>query len=120
MKTDGIHFTDSGYSCIALGLTAHIKTVKNVKSEKISAAVSNFSGTKRSGKQSYYWRGFVSPIGIGRPANHKAAYLQSHTNLTATRGGVGGGGGKMRSAHIPHSFTPYRGGGVKMTKSEIV
>jgi hypothetical protein len=110
MKTDGVHFTDSGYSCIALGLTAHIKTVKSEKTEKISAAVSHVSGTKRSGKQTYYWRGFVSPIGIGRPANHKAAYLMSHTNPTAARGGSGGGGGKMRSAYPSHSFTPYRGG----------
>jgi hypothetical protein len=110
MKTDGVHFTDPGYSCIALGLTAHIKTVKSEKTEKISAAVSHVSGTKRSGKQTYYWRGFVSPIGIGRPANHKAAYLMSHTNPTAARGGSGGGGGKMRSAYPSHSFTPYRGG----------
>jgi hypothetical protein len=35
MKPDGVHFTESGYSCIAAGLTVHINSVKNEKSEKI-------------------------------------------------------------------------------------
>jgi hypothetical protein len=83
-----------------------MRTVKKEKPGKISAAAFNVSGTKRAGKQSYYWRGFVSPVGIGRPANHKAVYLQSHTNPKATRGG--GNAGKMRSAHSSHSYTPYR------------
>jgi hypothetical protein len=96
----------------ANGLTVHINTVQHEKPEKSSAAVPNVSGPRRSGKQSYYWRGFVSPVGVGRPANHKAAYLQSHTNPTATRRGGGGwGGGKMRSSHITHGYTPHGGGG---------
>jgi hypothetical protein len=110
MKPDGVHFTDSGYSCIANGLATHINTVQKGKPETCSAAVPNVSGLRRAGKQSYYWRGFVSPVGVGRPTNHKAAYLQSHTNPTATRGGGGGGGGKIRSAHISHDYTLYRGG----------
>ena len=85
-------------------------TVKNEKPGKIAATAFNISGTKRAGKQSDYWRGFVSMVGIGRQANHKAAYLQSHTIPTATRGGGGEGGGKMRSAHISHGYAPYRGG----------
>jgi hypothetical protein len=110
MKPDGVHFTDSGYSCIANGLATHIHTVQNEKPQTCPAAVPNVSGPRRAGKQSYYWRGFVSPVGVGRPTNHKAAYLQSHTNPTATRGGGGEGGGKMRSAHISHGYAPYRGG----------
>ena len=98
------------YECIAAGLTTHIKNIKAATCEQKTASVFNISGAKLSGKHSFYWRGFVSPVGTGRPQNHKAAYLQSHTNPYATRGG---GGGKVRSAcHSLKSFhtTPYRGG----------
>jgi hypothetical protein len=76
-------------------------TVPRVKLEKM-----NFTLSARNRQLTSYSLHF----GIGRSANHKAAYLQSHTNQTATRGGGGGGGGKMRSVYPSHSFTPYRGG----------
>jgi hypothetical protein len=90
MKKDGIHFTESGHSCIAYGLSAHLHSLKPCTSEKISAAVFPISGAKSSRKQSFYWRGFVSPVGAGRLLNHKAAYLQCHSNPTAARGSGGG------------------------------
>ncbi len=95
MQIDGVHFTSTGYACLATGISTHIKSIKVEKPGNVSAAVINISGAKRSGKRSFYWRGFVSPVGTGRPTNHKAAYLQSHTNPMAGRGGGGGGGRKM-------------------------
>jgi hypothetical protein len=90
MKKDGIHFTESGHSCIAYGLSAHFCSLKPCTSEKISAAVFPISGAQSSRKPSFYWRGFVSPVGAGRLFNHKAAYLQCHCNPTAARGSGGG------------------------------
>jgi hypothetical protein len=108
MSSDGVHFTESGYRCLASGFTTHLtETLK-----KKSASVSIISGTSRGhggrggGKQSYYWRGFVSPIGTSRPKNHHQAYLQSHS---------GGGGpikaapGSAKSAKFAHGRTPYWG-----------
>ena len=89
-KKDGIHFTESGHSCIAYGLSAHLRSLKPCTSEKISAAVFPISGAKSSRKPSFYWRGFVSPVGAGRLFNHKAAYLQCNSNPTAARGSGGG------------------------------
>jgi hypothetical protein len=34
MKPGGVPFTESGYSCIAIGMSVHINTVKHEKSEK--------------------------------------------------------------------------------------
>ncbi len=78
MKQDGVHFTDSGYSCIANGLATHINIVQNEKPEKRSAPVPNVSGPRRAGKQSYYWRGFVSPVGVGRPESQGRVSPEPH------------------------------------------
>ncbi len=86
MCSDGVHFTDSGYKC----LSSHINSIPDNKTKNFSAAPLNISGTRRAGKQSFYWRGFVSPVGTGRPTNHKAAYLQSHSKPAAGRGTAGG------------------------------
>jgi hypothetical protein len=108
MCSDGVHFTDSGYKCLASGLSNHINSIADNKSKNFSAVPINISGTRRAGKQSFYWRGFVSPVGTGRPTNHKAAYLQSHSKPAAGRGTAGG---KWRNhGESIHHRTPYGGG----------
>jgi hypothetical protein len=113
MKNDGIHFKASGYVCIAAGLSAHMGTLKPYNSGKKTAAVLPISGARSSRKQTFYWRGFVSPVGVGRPFNHKAAYLQNHPTPSAGRGG-GGGKWKVNSCEKSthkqaHFRTPYGG-----------
>jgi hypothetical protein len=109
MGNDGIHFSDFGYQCLAMGLSNHIRSIPLRNPKNVSAGSLNLSGPKRSGKRSFYWRGFVSPIGAGRPTNHKAAYLQSHSNPAAGRGSAGGGKWRNSNASL-HSRTPYGGG----------
>jgi hypothetical protein len=121
MKKDGVHFTDSGYSCLASGLHNHLKTLKPSVQGKVAVASLAVSGTSGRKKQSFYWRGFVSPVGVGRPYNHRAAYLQSHSNPGSAKG-VGGGkwrgstsgasGASGSHGTFPnlHSRTPYMGG----------
>jgi hypothetical protein len=107
MSSDGVHFTESGYRCLASGFTTHLTDLLKKK----SASVSIVSGTSRghggrgAGKQSYYWRGFVSPIGTSRPKNHQQAYLQSHGG----GGPIKGSSGSAKSAKIAHGRTPYWG-----------
>jgi hypothetical protein len=110
MSSDGVHFSESGYDCLTTGLISHIKDAALSKNQKPTpAGFSTLSGAKRSGKQSFYWRGFVSPIGTGRPTNHKAAYKQSHSNPAAGRGS--GAGGKWQASNTSiHNRTPYGGG----------
>jgi hypothetical protein len=122
MKKDGVHFTASGYSCLASGLSRHLHTLTPTGTGKIAVPSLNVSGAKKNRKQSFYWRGFVSPVGAERPFNHRAAYLQSHSKTGPPRGA---GGGKWRgSTSCPagppmnlsyknvHGRTPYtpRGG----------
>ncbi len=109
MSNDGVHFSESGYKCLATGLASHLQSIPLRNPKKKSAGLLNFSGVKKTGKQSFYWRGFVSPVGTARPTNHKAAYMQSHSNPVAGRGPAGGG--KWRSSNQSiHSRTPYGGG----------
>jgi hypothetical protein len=44
------------------------------------------SVSAKAAKNTYYWRGFLLPVGSARPKNSNAAYMQTHH----------GGGGKMR------------------------
>ncbi len=118
MKKDGVHFTEYGYSCLASGLHNHLKTLKTSVQGKVAVASLAVSGTRGRQKQSFYWRGFVSPVGVGRPHNHRAAYLQSHSNPSSAKG-VGGGKWRGRTSGASgshgtlsnlHSRTPYTGG----------
>ncbi len=96
MTSDGgVHF-ESGYDCLTAGLTTHIKCMASNNMKNTSAGFSYFSGAKKTGKQSFYWRGFVSPVGTGRKLR---AYMQSHSNPAAGRV-RGGGGGKWRDSNI--------------------
>ncbi len=63
MSSDGVHFSESGYDCLTTGLISHIKDAALSKNQKPSpAGFSTLSGAKRSGKQSFYWRGFGEKI----------------------------------------------------------
>jgi hypothetical protein len=59
-----------------------------------------FSFVPDNGKQTYYWRGFASPVGVCRPRNHNKAYKLTHPS----RGGGKWGNGKQ------NSYNPYSGG----------
>ncbi len=54
------------------------------------AAACSVSAARNPTKGSFYWRGFLSPVGSARPKNNHAAYMLTH------RGSGGGGGGKIR------------------------
>ncbi len=95
MKKDGVHFSASGYSCLASGLTRHLRTLTPTGTGKIAAPCFSVSDSKKNRKQSFYWHGFVWPVGTERPYNHRAAYLQSHSKTGPPRGE---GGGKWRGS----------------------
>jgi hypothetical protein len=89
---DSVHLTGSGYGCVA-------KTVKAVfdglvtgtlkKSDTSPATnVSGGSQHRLHRPQSFYWRGFESPVGCDRAANINCAMKRS------------GSGGKFR--HHPY------------------
>jgi hypothetical protein len=94
---DGVHFSQEGYSCIANAIVTHISHTKCTVTEKMSAP---FSFVPDNGKQTYYWRGFASPVGVCRPRNHNKAYKLTHPS----RGGGKWGNGKQ------NSYNPYSGG----------
>jgi hypothetical protein len=64
--------------------------VKTLLEKSNDAAACSVSAARNPTKGSFYWRGFLSPVGSARPKNNHAAYMLIH------RGGGGGGGGKMR------------------------
>jgi len=87
MAADGVHFTPHGYEKIADTVVKVCKT----HLEKLDSAASLVSaGPVRVKPKTYYWRGFVSPVGSLRPTAHAAAYKAAHP----------GGGGKWRSKPI--------------------
>ena len=88
---DGVHLTSEGYNLLGIGL-------KNVIMKKVSASVSvsehHRGGCGQRGQQaqkSFYWKGFISPVGSLRPTNMSAL----HGNRVAVKGRHGG-------------FHPYR------------
>ena len=81
---DGVHLVETGYAKMAAVLKDCIGELL-----KRSQAPAPCSVSARAAKSTYYWRGFMSPVGSTRPKNSHAAYMQTH------RGGSGGGG-KMR------------------------
>jgi hypothetical protein len=95
---DGVHFTESGYEKIADTIHTCSKNLLVKNSIPSVLSLSAAAIPVNPGKQkSYYWRGFISPVGSQRPKNPKTAYLQSHPS----------GGGKWRG----HPVNVGRGGG---------
>jgi len=117
MAADGVHFTPHGYEKIAETIVKLCIT-HHEKSDSASSIVSAGPVTCRS--KTFYWRGFVSPVGSQRPTSHTAAYKAAHRG---GRGGGGGGsrggGGKIRGKAFPdgnyagqsNSGTGFRGRG---------
>jgi hypothetical protein len=107
---DGVHLTNEGYSKLA----ALIKNNCNNGDELKTAASPYSSGPASRGTRdssttpqpsSYFWRGFISPVGTPRPKNSTERYHLTH------------GGGKWTNSkpgpqnrNMPHPH-PYRGRG---------
>jgi hypothetical protein len=84
MAADSVHFTAHGYEKIADTVVKLCKT----HLEKLDSAASLVSAGPVSVKpKTFYWRGFVSPVGSLRPSAHASAYKAAHP----------GGGGKWRA-----------------------
>jgi hypothetical protein len=84
---DGVHFTKHGYEKLAHTILCCSKSLVE-KSNTAKNSVSDAGGSNsshRGGPKSFYWRGFVSPIGSERPRNHQARFMLTHQ-------GSGGGG----------------------------
>jgi hypothetical protein len=87
MAADGVHFTRHGYEKIAETVVKVCKT----HLEKTDSAASPVSAVPVGSKpKTFYWRGFVSPVGSVRPSAHTAAFKAAHP----------GGGGKWRSKPV--------------------
>jgi hypothetical protein len=85
--TDGVHFTEDGYRCIANAILTHAAhTTENAVTDQKSAP---FSFVTEGRKQTYYWRGFVSPVGVCRPRNRNLAYKLTHHSRGGGKWGVG-------------------------------
>jgi hypothetical protein len=67
IKKDGVHFTEDGTKCLANALSSHAVGLASGAMKQNSAGISAVSGGKQ---RTYYWRGFVSPVGTSRPASH--------------------------------------------------
>jgi hypothetical protein len=78
---DGVHLIQSGYDKMAAAITV---CVENLLNKSALPAVTSVSATPA--QKTYYWRGFVSPVGSARPKNKHTAYMNTHR----------GGGGKLR------------------------
>jgi hypothetical protein len=118
MSNDGVHFTEAGYKCLAAGFSSHVNDLSKKKSASVPIVSGSGSGTgSKSGKQSFYWRGFVSPIGTSRPKNHHQAYLQSHSGPHSagkrSTGPIRATQNSEKSAKFTHGRTPYRGSNKK-------
>jgi hypothetical protein len=83
---DGVHLVVSGYEKMADVVHS---CVKNLLEKSKDTAACSVSVARNPMKGSFYWRGFLSPVGSARPKNNQAAYMLTH------RGGGSGGGGKM-------------------------
>ena len=79
-----------------------VKCCKTQFEKSVSAASIVSARPAGTRQKTFYWRGFVSPVGSSRPASRTAAYLAAHP----------GGGGKWRnkSVNTGKMLTKNRGG----------
>jgi hypothetical protein len=87
MSADGVHFTKHGYEKLAETVVKCCKTQFEKSVSAASIVSARPAGTRQ---KTFYWRGFVSPVGSSRPASRTAAYLAAHP----------GGGGKWRNKSV--------------------
>jgi hypothetical protein len=68
---DGVHFTKHGYEKLAHTIVNCSKTlVEKLYTAKNSVSdASSSHGLHRRGPKSFFWRGFVLPVGSERPRN---------------------------------------------------
>jgi hypothetical protein len=97
MSAHGVHFTKHGYEKLAETVVKCCKT----QFEKSVSAASIVSARRVGTRQkTFYWRGFVSPVGSSRPASRTAAYLAAHPS----------GGGKWRNKIVGKHADKKQGG----------
>jgi hypothetical protein len=105
VAADGVHFTSDGYEKMAAVLKTCIETQREKTTSAAVPSVSDAGGAQvpKLRTKSYYWRGFVSPIGSCRPNKHSLAYRMSHP-----------GGGKWKNPpprnQQPKASSAVRGG----------
>ncbi len=96
-KDDGVHLNADGLRCLANALSSLIGNQGGTSEKSSTVRLSNVSGPR---PRSFYWRGFVSPVGTCRPNNHNKAYMQSHSSH----------GGRNQAASFPVKTPPSAGG----------
>jgi hypothetical protein len=96
-KDDGVHLNADGMRCLANALTSLIGNQSGTGEKPSTVRPSNVSGPR---PRTFYWRGFVSPVGTCRPNNHNKAYMQSHSSHS----------GRNQAAALPAKAPPSAGG----------
>jgi hypothetical protein len=104
--------TDTFYTQIVKLCTSLIDTQKAKHEKPDTVRLSAVSGTRQ---RTFYWRGFVSPVGTSSPTNHNKSYLQSHSSHGGRNQAIPpqNAGGKWPKEAKGKSFrypAPYRGG----------
>jgi hypothetical protein len=125
-KNDNVHFTDVGYRYLSNTIIAAIEgvhdgtlTKSKLSSSEISGAGGGESSPHNSKKNSFFWRGFSSPVGVaqtlsaslGRGGNGGDGGLSSFGG-SSTRGGPGkwsASGKPVRGRHYDWYQGPHRG-----------
>ncbi len=132
VAADGVHFTSDGYEKMAVVLKTCIETQREKTTSAAVPSVSDAGGAQvpQLRTKTYYWRGFVSPVGSCRPSKHSLAYRMSHPGggkwknppprnpqpsaaaasvasaTPAVRGGRGGRGGQVNRGRGKFSRPP--------------
>jgi hypothetical protein len=96
-KDDGVHLNADGLRCLANALSSLIENQGGTSEKPRTVRPSNVSGPR---PRTFYWRGFVSPVGTCRPTNHNKAYMQSHSSH----------GGRNQAISLPVKPPPSAGG----------
>jgi hypothetical protein len=111
---DGVHYTDSAYSNIAKTVMSAAKGVSDGTLTKSGLEKHPLPGQQAGG--SYFWRGFISPVGARLTSTQSSSGIMHPSSDTAASGqrlqqlqarGTGHRGGRGR----PHAGFRRRGGG---------
>jgi hypothetical protein len=80
VAADGVHFTSDGYEKMAMVLKTYIETQIEKTTSAAVPSVSDAGGAQvpQLRTKTYYWRGFVSPVGSCRPTKHSLTFRMSH------------------------------------------
>jgi hypothetical protein len=90
---DGVHYTNEGYATLTSNIHSVLKEKFSNSEGVVSAAVSVSDAEKRS--STYYWRGFLSPIGSSRVRGSGSSYKMARAirlpPYARTQEWIGGG-----------------------------